>query len=103
MTTFKAWCPMLSWQARPADGDCVCHREKAGCMDWLIHLLPTNKVSSDLKYSTLVSRTHSWGSRSHILLILCVRSVGNGGGVSNVANAPSMHLIPTNKVSHARR
>ena len=49
----------------------VCHREKAGYMDWLTRLVPTNTVSTDLKYSTLMSRTLSWGSRcAHILVIL---------------------------------
>ena len=77
-------------------------------MDWLMPSVPTNKVSTDLKYSTLMSRTHSWdrGLRKQcadILVFLCVRSVGNGGGVSSVASARSMHLIPTNKVSPARR
>ena len=27
----------------------VCHREKAGYVDWLMRLVPTNKVSTDLK------------------------------------------------------
>ena len=62
MSSFTAWCPMLSCLSRPADGDGV-SPGKAGYMDWLMRLVPTNKVSPDLKYSTLMTRTLSWGSR----------------------------------------
>ena len=59
MSSFTAWCPVLSCLSRPADGDGV-SPGKAGYMDWLMRLVPTSKVSTDLKYSTLMSRTHSW-------------------------------------------
>ena len=56
-----------------ADGDGV-SPGMAGYMDWLMRLVPTNKVSTDLKYSTLMSRTHSRGS-------MCAKAMCSHPGV----------------------
>ena len=62
MSSFTAWCPdALLPLGQPMVT--TCPQEKAGYMDWLMRLVPTNKVSTDLMDSTLMSRTHSCGLR----------------------------------------
>ena len=45
-------------RSRPADGDGVSLGEKAGYMEWSMRVSPSNKVSTDLRNSTFMSRTH---------------------------------------------
>ena len=82
----------------------TCPQEKAGYMDWLVRLVPTNKVSTDLKYSTLMSRTHSWGSM--FAKAMCshpgdfVRAQCRcGGGVSSVATQFNLNVVDCGTVS----
>ena len=73
-SSFLAWCP-----CSPVSLDkpmvTVRPRQTAGHMERSMHLSPMNKVLTDLKHSTLMSRTYlaEWGVRkqcAHILVIL---------------------------------
>ena len=93
--------------SRPADGDGVSLGK--GWLHGLVDALGSHEQGVDRPEVQHVDVAHTFlgievcDSNAHILVILCVRSVGNGAGTSSVASARSMHLIPTNKVSPARR
>ena len=73
----QVWRATLSCLSRPADGDDVSPGEDWP-IDWSMRLIPMNKVSTDLRNSTFMSRTHLFGGRS-------VREKCAQGGVSSVA------------------